>query len=29
MTWLNAIDDQAFGIRRKTVAGTGRDCLHA
>jgi hypothetical protein len=29
MTWLNAINDQAFGIRRKTVAGTDRDCLHA
>ncbi len=29
MTWLNAINDQAFGIGHKIVAGTDRDCLHA
>jgi len=29
MTWLNEINDQAFGIGYKTVAGTDRDCLHA
>jgi TnpA family transposase len=29
MTWLNEINDQAFGIGYKTVAGTDHDCLHA
>jgi TnpA family transposase len=29
MTFLNAINDQAFGIGHKIVAGTDRDCLHA
>ncbi|MDQ2815927.1 MAG: DUF4158 domain-containing protein, partial [Actinomycetota bacterium] len=29
MTFLNAINDQAFGISHKIVAGTDRDCLHA
>jgi len=29
MTWLNAINDQAFGTAHKIVAGTDRDCLHA
>jgi TnpA family transposase len=29
MTLLNAINDQAFGIGHKIVAGTDRDCLHA
>jgi len=28
MTFLNAINDQAFGIGHKIVAGTDRDCLH-
>jgi TnpA family transposase len=29
MTLLNMINDQAFGIAQKIVAGTDRDCLHA
>jgi hypothetical protein len=29
MTFLNVINDQAFGTGHKIVAGTGRDCLHA
>ena len=29
MTFLNAINDQAFGIGHKIVARTDRDCLHA
>ncbi|MER5322936.1 Tn3 family transposase [Streptosporangium roseum] len=29
ITWLNMINDQAFGIAAKIVSGTDRDCLHA
>src|SRR5712692_5670915 len=29
MTFLNMINDQAFGTGHKIVAGTDRDCLHA
>ena len=29
VTWLNMINDQAFGIGSKVVSGTDRDCLHA
>ena len=29
MTFLNMINNQAFGIGHKIVAGTDRDCLHA
>ena len=29
MTFLNMINDQAFGTSHKIVAGTDRDCLHA
>ena len=29
ITWLNMINDQAFGIGAKIVSGTDRDCLHA
>lgn len=29
MTFLNMINDQAFGMGHKIVAGTDRDCLHA
>ncbi|MEV1005499.1 Tn3 family transposase [Nonomuraea sp. NPDC050202] len=29
ITWLNMINDQAFGIASKIVSGTDRDCLHA
>jgi TnpA family transposase len=29
MTFLNMINDQAFGTGHKIVAGTGRDCIHA
>ncbi|MGH3846633.1 MAG: Tn3 family transposase [Pseudonocardiaceae bacterium] len=29
MTFLNMINDQAFGTAHKIVAGTDRDCLHA
>jgi TnpA family transposase len=29
VTWLNMINDQAFGIAAKVVSGTDRDCLHA
>jgi TnpA family transposase len=29
ITWLNLINDQAFGIGSKIVSGTDRDCLHA
>lgn len=29
MTFLNMINDRAFGIAHKIVAGTDRDCLHA
>ncbi|MFD8531639.1 Tn3 family transposase [Streptosporangium canum] len=29
VTWLNMINDQAFGIAAKVMSGTDRDCLHA
>jgi TnpA family transposase len=29
VTWLNMINDQAFGVAAKVVSGTDRDCLHA